>query len=107
MSRDIEVAHVTIETLRKSSQDIRDQVPAIVFGPQSRHITDSLKESEKSMRATFNSLGWWKLLVKVDDLGDDVAMALRTVWCRDLERHVGLDIFLSISNVLTIIVSFS
>ncbi|KZT66375.1 hypothetical protein DAEQUDRAFT_675114 [Daedalea quercina L-15889] len=87
-----EVNHVCdgISSMRARMEELRVRAPKEVLigegdGNEVQHAVD---QSRKDIKAVLDRLTWWKLLWKVDDVGDTVMDAVNRAWCRDLEYRV-------------------
>ena len=71
-------------------EEVRVWTPREVLeGDEGRNeVQHAVEQSKKDIKAVLNRLTWWKLLWKVDDVGDTVTDAVNRAWCRDLEYKV-------------------
>ena len=51
-------------------------------------VKKAMIKSKEDVKGTLDTLGWWKLLWRVDDVQEIVNAAIQRQWCRDLERSV-------------------
>lgn len=51
-------------------------------------VDAALKLAEKDMRVVMDRLTWWKMVWRVDELGEVVRDAVRKAWCTNLEKNV-------------------
>ena len=51
-------------------------------------VKKAMTKSKEEVKGTLDTLGWWKLLWRVDDVQETVNAAIQRQWCRDLERSV-------------------
>jgi len=51
-------------------------------------VKKAMVRSKEDVKGTLDTLGWWKLLWRVDDVQEIVNAAIQRQWCRDLERSV-------------------
>ena len=51
-------------------------------------VKKAMVKSEDDVKRTLDTLRWWKLLWRVDDVQEIVNGAIRQQWCKDLERSV-------------------
>ncbi|KAF9645282.1 hypothetical protein BDM02DRAFT_606319 [Thelephora ganbajun] len=61
-----------------------DDVPGKEIGTD--EVRKALIKSREDIKRALDTLKWWKLLWRVDDVQEIVNMAIQRQWCRDLER---------------------
>ncbi|KAH9839298.1 uncharacterized protein C8Q71DRAFT_748879 [Rhodofomes roseus] len=94
-----------ISSLRARMEEIRVRTPREVLGGTEggNEVQRAVDQSRKDVKTVLDRLTWWKLLWKVDDVGDTVTDAVNRAWCRDLEYrlvfHAGRLAFLQRSFV--------
>jgi len=76
---------------------LHPDVLGIWDGVSGREVdTDEVKKaiikSKEEVKRTLDTLGWWKLLWRVDDVQEIVNAAIHRQWCKDLERTVWLSL---------------
>ncbi|KAI0730330.1 hypothetical protein C8Q72DRAFT_776135 [Fomitopsis betulina] len=76
-----------ISSLRARMEEFRVQTPREVLAGREggNEVQHAVEKSKKDIQAILDRLKWWKLLWKVDDVGDTVNDAVSQAWCRDLE----------------------
>ncbi|TFY62649.1 hypothetical protein EVJ58_g3730 [Rhodofomes roseus] len=79
-----------ISSLRARMEEIRVRTPREVLGgiEGGNEVQRAVDQSRKDVKTVLDRLTWWKLLWKVDDVGDTVTDAVNRAWCRDLEYRV-------------------
>lgn len=81
-----------VSALRARAEEVRVKAAREVFGPadgsKSDAIQTSLDKSRRDIKPTMDSLTWWKLLLRPDDVGDTVLTIVDQVWCKDLEHRL-------------------
>lgn len=85
-----------VSKLEKDMEKFRVTVHGDVFGVESGNKTEvavddgevgrALKTSEKEIRTAMDSMTWWKLLWRVDEVFQLVGGTTQRVWCRGLEK---------------------
>ena len=58
-------------------------------------VKKAMVKSKEDVKRTLDTLSWWKLLWRVDDVQGSVNAAVQRQWCKDLERKVCLPPFSS------------
>jgi len=56
-------------------------------------VKKAMAKSKEDVKRTLDTLRWWKLLWRVDDVQECVNAAIQQQWCKDLERTVCLPPF--------------
>ncbi|KAL0956333.1 hypothetical protein HGRIS_002484 [Hohenbuehelia grisea] len=64
--------------------------PASAGTKPTDEVQKALLEAEKSMQIIMHRLTWWRMLLRVDDVGTIVGDAVDRLWCRELERKLVL-----------------
>ena len=79
-----------VSSLRARMEEVRVLTPREVLEGEEggNEVQRAVEQSKKDIKAVLNRLTWWKLLWKVDDVGDTVTDAVDRAWCRDLEYRV-------------------
>lgn len=79
-----------ISSLRARMEEVRVRTSREVLTGEEggNEVQHAVEQSKKDMKAVLDRLTWWKLLWKVDDVGDTVNDAVSRAWCRDLEYRV-------------------
>jgi hypothetical protein len=85
---EIAIVQGAAKSLRTTINGLFFSIQEEVLGPNAKKVEVSISESEAAIKKALSAFSWWKLPFKVDDLGNDVAAALRVHWCRSLEREV-------------------
>ncbi|KAH9935690.1 uncharacterized protein B0H18DRAFT_1207244 [Fomitopsis serialis] len=94
-----------ISSLRAQMEEVRVRIPREVLGgdEDGNEVQRAVDQSRKDTKVVLERLTWWKLLWKVDDVGDIVMDAVNRAWRRDLEYrlvfHAGRLAFLQRSFV--------
>lgn len=73
-------------SLRSDVLGIWDGVPGKETGAD--EVKKAMIKSREDVKRTLDTLGWWKLLWRVDDIQEIVNAAIQRQWCKDLERTV-------------------
>ena len=79
-----------VSSLRARMEEVRVWTPREVLeGDEGRNeVQHAVEQSKKDIKAVLDRLTWWKLLWRVDDVGDTITDAVNRAWCRDLEYKV-------------------
>lgn len=87
---DIDVVCARVSELRARVEEAKARVKGDVLGRDGMsEVEAALKRASKEMKSVMDDLTWWKMLWKVDEIGEIVGNAVRRVWCKDLEEKVG------------------
>lgn len=99
---ELDKAFVDASVLKERIEEMRAQVEASVLGklpdePSSecKHgdVEDAITRAERDMRPVMDSLTWWRIIWRVDEISSIVASATTRTWCRNLEKKVCNDVF--------------
>jgi hypothetical protein len=85
-----------IQELRaKSSKEILGSFDGLdVVGATTKDdVSQALDKAKRDMKIVMDSLKWWNLFWRVDEITDIVCNAVDKAWCKDLEQKVGALIF--------------
>lgn len=79
-----------ISSLRARMEEVRVRTPREVLEGEDggNEVQHAVEQSKKDIKAVLDRLTWWKLLWKVDDVGDTITDAVNRAWCRGLEYRV-------------------
>ncbi|EGO00104.1 hypothetical protein SERLA73DRAFT_180535, partial [Serpula lacrymans var. lacrymans S7.3] len=94
--RDINAVCQGISELRAQVEEIRAKAEVEVLGSSEVQgdgedsVKKAMTEGGKEMKLLLDSLTWWKMIWKVDEVGSLVGSAVNKAWCRDLKDQVGL-----------------
>lgn len=92
--REVDKVCAENSSMRDRAEELKVRVAREVFGmanegaDEGDEIQKAVKKSSREIRAVMDRLTWWRLLWKVDDVGDIIATAVDRAWCKDLERKV-------------------
>ncbi|KAI0368352.1 hypothetical protein BV20DRAFT_969410 [Pilatotrama ljubarskyi] len=78
-------------TLRGQMEEAKAKVHLEIFGAPGNdgdEIAKAVGQARKSVKVTMDSLQWYKLFWRVDDIREVVTAAVDRAWCRDLERKL-------------------
>ncbi|KAI0358684.1 hypothetical protein OH77DRAFT_1449298 [Trametes cingulata] len=78
-------------TLRGQMEEAKAKVHLDVFGASGNdgdEIAKAVGHARRSVKVTMDSLQWYKLFWRVDDIREVVTAAVDRAWCRDLERKL-------------------
>ncbi len=56
-------------------------------------VGESLRLASKEMKIVLRTLSWWKAIWHIDEISGIVRAAVDRVWCKDLEKQVGLFLY--------------
>lgn len=77
--------------LRGQIEEARVKVPREVFDSgEEGEVKRAVKTARRDVGDVLDTLKWWRLVWRVDDIGEVVKGAVDKAWCRDLERKVCL-----------------
>ncbi|KAL4251475.1 hypothetical protein ABKN59_005735 [Abortiporus biennis] len=48
-------------------------------------VKEALDKASVEIKSTMDGLTWWRIVWKVDDIGDTISSAVRRAWCTELE----------------------
>ncbi|RDX47937.1 hypothetical protein OH76DRAFT_1405492 [Lentinus brumalis] len=77
--------------LRSQMEEAKAKVHLEVFGVEGKdgdEIAKAVAQAKKSVQPTMDSLQWYKLFWRVDDVREVIIAAVDRAWCRDLERKL-------------------
>ncbi|KAH7925514.1 hypothetical protein BV22DRAFT_1064712 [Leucogyrophana mollusca] len=76
--------------LRRRVEELRARVELEVLGASgdTGRVEKALKDGTKEMQILLDSLSWWKMLWRVDEVGVMVGGALDKHWCKELESQL-------------------
>lgn len=72
------------------------EVFGLTYDNGENEILKAVSKSRKDIKTAMDCLTWWKLLWKVDDVGDIMTTAIDRAWCKDLEHKVCLPLLQSL-----------
>ncbi|KAI8993898.1 hypothetical protein BD414DRAFT_436199 [Trametes punicea] len=78
-------------TLRGQMEEAKARVHLEVFGSPENNgdeIAKAVGQARKSVQVTMDSLQWYQLFWRVDDIREVMTAAVDRAWCRDLERKL-------------------
>ncbi|KAH9892780.1 hypothetical protein C8Q73DRAFT_746561 [Cubamyces lactineus] len=78
-------------SLRGQMEEAKAKVHLEVFGSPEKNddeIAKAVGEARKHVKVTMDTLQWYKLFWRVDDIREVVTAAVDRAWCRDLERKL-------------------
>lgn len=94
---DIDVVCARASELRAKVEEAKARAKGDVFGREGMdEVGTALKRASIKMKGVMNELTWWKMLWKVDEIGEIVSNAVRSVWCKELEEKVRVISFASL-----------
>lgn len=92
--REVDAASTSISSLRSRMEEVKVKAGREVFGPMDGgsvgEIENALIKSRKDIKAAMDGLTWWKLLWRVDDVGETLMTVVDGAWCKDLEYKVSI-----------------
>jgi hypothetical protein len=88
-SRDVTAVRKHVEELQARVYDAQGvSVLDVLGGDEAPEVGKALRSSTRDVQPVIDALQWWKLPLKVDDLGDTLSRAIERAWCRGLEAKV-------------------
>jgi hypothetical protein len=86
---DIDVICSRLSELRSKVEEARARVHTEVLGTDgSDEVQKAMRQAEKEMKRVMDGLTWWKMVWRVDEIGQIVGDAVQRVWCKELEDKV-------------------
>ena len=83
---DMDVVCARVSELRAKVEEAKARVKNDILGQD--EVAKALKQAGKEMKIIMDDLTWWKMLWRVDEIGQIVGSAVRRVWCKELEEKV-------------------
>ena len=74
--------------LRGKVEEAKARVHGEVLGTDGSEVRKAVKEAEREMKDVMNGLTWWKMVWRVDEIGQIIGNAVQRAWCKDLEHKV-------------------
>lgn len=70
----------------------------VLGGDEALDVAEAVERSTRDMRIVMNTLQWWQLPFRVDDLSDTLSNAVQYAWFKDMEAKVRhIDLFLGVA----------
>jgi hypothetical protein len=83
----------TISHLKTRIEDAKARVEGDVLRTAGRDdIMDALEKAKREVQLVLDDLKWWKLLWRVDDVGEIAGSAVDRAWCKGLEHQVNFTV---------------
>jgi hypothetical protein len=90
--REVDGVTSSISEMRSRIAETRAVVERDIFGSSEgqESVTKALSKGKRDLTPAIDSLKWWKLFWRVDEVGEIVASMTEKTWCKDLEQNVNL-----------------
>lgn len=86
---DMDVLCSRVSELRGEVEEAKARVHGEVLGTnKSDEVQKAMREAEKEMKTVMDDLTWWKMVWRVDEIGQIVGNAVQRAWCKELEHKV-------------------
>jgi len=74
--------------LRGKVEEAKARVHGEVLGTDGSEVRKAVKEAEREMKGVMDGLTWWRMVWRVDEIGQIVGNAVQRAWCKELEHRV-------------------
>jgi hypothetical protein len=89
-------AFIDASHLEEAVREAQTRAAKDVFGQRDpstgkvvlNEVDEALKQAEKEMRQVMDTLTWWRMLWRVDEISGIISSALKQSWCHGLEKKV-------------------
>lgn len=90
----------TISHLKTRIEDAKARVEGDVLRTAGKDdVTEALERARREVLLVMDDLKWWKLLWRVDDIGEIVGSAVDRAWCKGLEQRVILSFYFIVTQL--------
>ena len=99
---DADTVLTSTSSLRSQMEEAKAKAHLEVFGAgkDGDEITKAVAQAKRSVQPTMDTLQWYKLFWRVDDVREVVTAAVDRAWCRDLERKVRANLTIPLGFLL-------
>jgi hypothetical protein len=86
---DVDVVCARVSELRSKVEEAKARIRREVLGVEgSDEVQKAMRDAVKEMERVMNGLTWWRMVWRVDEIGQIVGNAIQRAWCKDLESKV-------------------
>jgi hypothetical protein len=86
---DADVVCSRVSELRCKVEEAKARARGEILGTKgSDEVQKAMKQAEKEMKGIMDGLPWWKMVWRVDEIGQIVGNAVQRAWCKELEDKV-------------------